>query len=490
MTTVLPQPWNVVVLAIEVFLFVYFICVNGYYLFTGVIALLQLPAFVKIHLADPVRRSNSTLDQPVSILVPAFNEREIIVASLESILALDYGNFEVIVINDGSSDDTMELLDTAFDLEPYEGIYRVEVATQEIVEVYQSARYPALRVVDKRNGGKGDALNAGMNLARFPLVFTADADSFYHPQTLQWMILPFQKEPRTVAVGGAIAVGLPEREKRGGGLRATLPSKLIQRFQVLEYLRAFLATRMGFAPLNGLGIISGACGLWKREVLVGCGGFRVDTIWEDMEMTLRVHHFCIATGRPYRIGFTPYPVCWTDVPASLGVLYKQRRGWHRHLSESMMIHRRMLFGSATAFSWITMPYLFFFEWLAPVVILFGITFMAVGAWLGFLDWHSQWWLTVLVFVLALLGSLAGMLLDAISYTSYGLNDTWALFGDAFLENFGYRQFVLAANFMGLMTWLFRTPVRGTRSAPGLFVKAWRAPSPGNGPASRRAMKIE
>jgi cellulose synthase/poly-beta-1,6-N-acetylglucosamine synthase-like glycosyltransferase len=250
---------------------------------------------------------------------------------------------------------------------------------------------------------------------------------------------------------------------------------LIQRFQVLEYLRAFLATRMGFAPFNGLGIVSGACGLWKREVLVECGGFRIDTIWEDMEMTLRLHNFCISTGRPYRIAFTPYPVCWTDVPATLGALYRQRRNWHRHLSECMMIHRRMLFGSATAFSWITMPYLFFFEWLAPFVIVFGLAFMVAGAALGFMDWQSQWWLAGLVLILAMLGSLAAILLDEISYTSYGIGDTSVLFLDALLENFGYRQFVLAANFMGLMAWLFHARIRGSKATPGLFVKAWRPP---------------
>lgn len=473
MTSVLHAPWNHVVLGIEYFLFAYFIGVNGYAIFTGIVALLTLPSYVKLHHADPVRRSNSTFEQPVTLLVPAFNEREIIVRSVESMLALDYGNFEVLVINDGSSDDTLDLLDEAFELEPYEGVYRVELATSEIVQVYQSAKYPALRVIDKKNGGKGDALNAGLNLARFPLVFSADADSYYHPQTLQWMVAPFQKDPRMVAVGGAVAVGLPERDKLGGDLKANLPAKRIQRFQVLEYLRAFLATRMGFAPFNGLGIVSGACGLWKRDVLVACGGFRIDTIWEDMEMTLRVHNFCISTRRPYRIGFTPYPVCWTDVPGSIAVLYKQRRGWHRHLSECMMIHRRLLFGAGGWFSWVTMPYLFFFEWLAPVVIVFGISFMAVCACLGFLDWSSQWWLACLVFALALLGSVAAILLDELSYTSYRLKGVWTLSIDALLENIGYRQLVLIANFVGLLAWLFHFPIRGSRKTPGLFVRAWR-----------------
>ena len=471
-------PADALILGIESVLFVYFVTVNGYYLFTGLVALVRLPGFVKLHLADPVRRSNSMLDQPVSILVPAFNEAAIIVSSLRSLLSLDYVNFEIIVINDGSTDATLEELDDAFQFEPYAGIYRAEIPTQEVRGIYQSVEFAEMRIIDKVNGGKGDALNAGINLARFPLVFSADADSYYHRQTLQWMIEPFQKDRNTVAVGGAIAVddsSVPKKE--GAAFLPRLPKKMIQRFQVLEYLRAFLGTRMGFAPFNALGLISGACGLWKRDVLIACGGFRTDTIWEDMEMTLRVHNYCISTGRPYRVAFSPYPVCWTDVPSSLAVLYNQRKGWHRHVCECVMIHRRMLFGSGGMFSWVTMPYFVFFEWLAPVMILFGVSFSIVGASMGFLDWATQWWLLALVFVLAIMGSVVSILLDEISFTAYRLSEVWVLFIAAFLENFGYRQFVTIANFAGMMAWLFRQPIRGSTKLPGIMVPAWSPKSP-------------
>jgi cellulose synthase/poly-beta-1,6-N-acetylglucosamine synthase-like glycosyltransferase len=457
------------VLAIELCLFIYFIAINAYYVFTGSVALLRLPWYVKLHLADPVRRSASTLDQPVTFVVPAFNEESIVIASLRSMLALEYVNFEIIVVNDGSTDGTLQALADAFALEPYEGIYRPGLVTQDVKEVYQSSLYPELRVIDKINGGKGDALNAAINLARFPLIFSADADSHYHRQTLQWMTEPFQKDPRTVAVGGAIAVA-------DEGQR--LPDSLIKRFQVLEYLRAFLATRLGFAPFNALGIVSGACGLWRKEVLIACGGFRTDTIWEDMEMTMRVHNYCISTGRPYRVAFTPYPVCWTDVPATLGALYNQRKGWHRHLCECVTIHRRMLFGDGGFFSWMTMPYFVFFEWLAPVVVPIGVAFAVIGGVLHILDVRAQIWLLALVFMLAVFGSLVSILLDEISFAAYGLSDVWDLFVVALLENFGYRQFVLVANLAGFLAWLFRRPINGKANHPGPFVKAWRLKSLG------------
>ncbi len=455
------------VVAVELCLFVYFIAINSYWVLTGTIALLRLPWYVKLHLADPVRRSTSTLDQPVTLVVPAFNEESVIVDSLRSMLALEYVNFEIIVVNDGSTDGTLFALDAAFELEPYEGIYRPRLATQDVKEIYQSSLHPELRVIDKVNGGKGDALNAAINLARFPLLFSADADSYYHPATLQWMTEPFQKDPRTVAVGGTIAVASEEQH---------LPKSLIKRFQVLEYLRAFLATRMGFAPLNALGIVSGACGLWRKDILIACGGFRTDTIWEDMEMTMRVHNYCISTRRAYRIAFTPYPVCWTDVPPTLQVLYNQRKGWHRHLCECVTIHRRMLFGRGGFFSWIAMPYFVFFEWLAPVIVAGGVAFSIVGAVLGFLDVRAQVWLLALVLMLAMFGSVVSILLDEISFAAYGLSDVWKLLVAAFIENFGYRQFVLVANFAGFAAWLFRRPIGGSTKHPGLFVKAWRPDS--------------
>jgi cellulose synthase/poly-beta-1,6-N-acetylglucosamine synthase-like glycosyltransferase len=468
----LGHPWDIVVLAVEYFLFFYFLCVNGYYLLTGTMSLLRLPWFVKLHLADPVRRTNSTLDQPVSIIVPAYNERELIVESVKSLLSMDYVNFEVVVVNDGSTDDTIAVLHEAFKLEPYEGIYHVDLPTKPVLDVYQSQEYPELRVIDKRNGGKGDSLNAGINLARFPLIFCTDADSHYHRQTLQWMTEPYQKDRRTVAVGGTIAVGIPAKDEKGRPV-FELPKTMIKRFQVLEYLRAFLGTRMGFGAMNGLGIVSGACGLWKRDVIISCGGFRADTIWEDLEMTMKVHNYCISKGRPYRVAFTPYPVCWTDVPPTIGALYKQRRGWHRHLSECITIHRKLLFGHGGFFSWVTMPYFVFFEWAAPIVVLIGTLFTIVGGFLGFVDWRAQWWLLGLVLALSLLSSFISILLDEISFTSYKSGHMGTLLLASFLENLGYRQLVMIANFMGIFAWVFRRPRRHNDvDYPGMFVDAW------------------
>lgn len=471
MSTSLQYPWNLIVLVIEVSLFVYFLLINGFYVFTAVLALMNLPLFMRLHRVDPLRRSYSSLDTPVSMIVPAYNEEEVIVKTVRSLLAMEYPTFEVIVVNDGSTDETLEKLGKEFTLEPYPEAYRVSIPTEEVREIYRSAEYPQLIVIDKVNGGKSDALNCGLNIARYPLVLSGDADSYYHPSTLQWMTEPFQKDGRTMVVGGAIAVGnncIPE--SFGDPFNPSLPKKMLPRFQALEYLRAFLSHRLGWAPLNALGIVSGACGLWRKDLLVEAGGYRRDTVWEDMEMTLRVHHMMRRKGRVYRVGFTPYPVCWTMVPADLSQLYTQRVLWHRHLSECMAIHRRMLF-SGGAMGWMTLPYLVFFEWLAPLVVTFGICFGIAGIVFGFLDWYSQLVLLGLVLTLAILISFVAILLDEISFTAYRLRDIWNLFLVAFLENFGYRQFISIASLVGIVTWVANTKVRG-RKPTSVFVKPY------------------
>jgi cellulose synthase/poly-beta-1,6-N-acetylglucosamine synthase-like glycosyltransferase len=470
MTPNVQPPWDAVVFTIEVLLFAYFISANGFYAFTALLALANLPLFVKLHRVDPLRRSYSALDTPVSVIVPAFDEREHVVKTVRSLLALEYPTFEVIVVNDGSTDGTLEALGEAFALEPYPDAYRVSLPTEEVRETYRSAQYPALRVIDKANGGKADALNAGLNVARYPLVLAGDAKSYYHPSTLQWMTEPFQKDGRTMVVGGAVAVGNGGTPDARGELVPKLPSRLLLRFQALEYLRTFLSNRLGWAPLNALGMVSGACGLWRKDLLVEAGGYRRDTVWEDMEMTLRVHHMMRRKGRTYRVAFTPYPVCWTIVPETLGSLYRQRVLWHRHLSECLSIHRGLLLKGG-ALGWMTLPYLIFFEWLAPLVVTFAIAFGAAGLIFHFLTWQSQAVLLALAITLAILISFVAILLDEISFTAYRLSDVWNLILAAFLDNFGYRQFVGFANLAGLIAWATRSSYRG-RKPPGMFVKPY------------------
>jgi len=456
------------ILILELILFAYFLFTNAIYIGTSIVALSRLPRFMKLRSADPIRASYSPFELPVSVLVPAYNESEGIVQTVESLLHLEYSEYEIIVINDGSSDETLQLLIDRFELVRFPQVPRVAIPTQEIRGFYQSKLRANLRVVDKKNGGKGDALNAGINVSRYPLVFACDGDSYYSRDALQCMIEPYLSDPKTVVVGASIGISNDCEFSDGRLVKRRLSKRWIVRFQVLEYLRAYLGSRLGWAPFNGVSIVSGACGLWRKSVLIEVGGYRTDTIWEDFEMTLRVHHYLRKHKRPYVVAFTPFSVCWTQVPDTAVALWHQRVGWHRHISECMWLHRGLLFsGYGGSIAWLGLPYLWLCEWLAPYLVLFGVLFGVLAAVTGVLAWHAQVVLLALVLSLAVLTSVCAVLLDELSFVTYSDAEMATLIFATVLEVFGFRQLVTAANAVGLWQWLRRDPIRKRRNVVSL-----------------------
>ncbi len=475
------HPVALAVLIVEALFFGYFVISNIIYLGTTIVALSNLPGFVKLHLVYPVRPSYSPLEYPVSVLVPAYNEEEGIIDTVTSLLHLDYVEYEVLVINDGSNDRTLELLTEHFELEPFPDVYRVTVNTNPdapVKAIYRSPKFRNLRVIDKVNGGKADALNVGINGSRYPLVFSCDGDSYYSRDALQCLIEPFVKDATTVVTGGGIGVSNDCEFKDGLLTKIRLSKNWLVRFQVVEYLRAFLSSRLGWAPLNAVVSVSGACGMFRKDVLVQAGGYRVDTIWEDLEMTLRIHHMLRKQRRPYRIAFTPFNVCWTRVPDSIGAFWNQRVGWHRHLSECVTIHRSMLAHRRTgAVGWVGLPYLIVVEWISPVMVLLGLAFGFVAAWLGFLSFTSQYILLALVLSLELLVSAAALFLDQLSFNTYDERELFTLIGAAVLEAFGFRQLACLANLGGFIAWLTSRPIRGRRDVPSWNVTPYEPTIP-------------
>jgi cellulose synthase/poly-beta-1,6-N-acetylglucosamine synthase-like glycosyltransferase len=236
------------------------------------------------------------------------------------------------------------------------------------------------------------------------------------------------------------------------------------------------ARRQTFAARSGTLIATG--GLWRKDVLVEAGGYRTDTIWEDMEITMRIHNLMRSRRVPYRIAFIPYPVCRTHVPDTVRSLYRQRKGWSRHLAECVTIHRRLL-GRGTVGA-AAYPYLVVFELLAPAFVAFGFVLIVLGLAFGFLDLYAQVVLLALVIILAILMSLLSVLLNQVSYNVYGGRLNGPLVRALLLENFGYRQVVWLAGLAGMWAWFWRRPVRpgatadpGAARPPGAFVRAYR-----------------
>ena len=311
---------------------------------------------------------------PVSILVPAHNESVTIEATVRSLLALDYKLYEIIVVDDGSTDDTTEKLKEAFNMFKINRPVRRLIKCQPEEEIYETHAYKVpITLVKKKNGGKADALNMGINMSKYPYFRCMDADSVLQFDSLEKIVRPVLEDPNVVAVGGAMRPCNGAEIENGKVVRYRMPNGLIAAMQVMEYDRSFLASRILFDKFNGNIIISGAFGLFLKSVVIAAGGYDNTTMGEDMELVVKLHVFCRENDRPYRIRYATDAVCWTQVPESLTDLCKQRRRWHIGLFQRMMKHRNILANPKYGMvSFISYTYFLIYELFSPYIEVFGV----------------------------------------------------------------------------------------------------------------------
>jgi cellulose synthase/poly-beta-1,6-N-acetylglucosamine synthase-like glycosyltransferase len=433
--------WGVV--AFNVFVLIYFLVLNSIYLGLFVISLVEVVRFVRRTFFSDYRQiMQSEMTWPISVLVAAHNEEKTIVETVRSLMMVNYGEFEIIVINDGSTDGTLKCLVDAFELRRMDRVYRRSIPTEPVRGVFGSLAHANLTVVDKDKGGKSDALNDGINLSRYPLFCSIDADSIIEDNALLRVVKPFMERPaETVAAGGIVRIVNGCEIRDGRVVRIELPDKPLPIFQVVEYLRAFLTGRVGWSALQSLLIISGAFGIYRKDVVVEIGGYSRYTDTEDLELVVRLHEHMRRKKRKYRIVFVPDPVCWTEAPETAAVLNRQRNRWHRGLVRTLWTHRRMMFNPRYgSVGLVAFPYFFLFEMLGPFVEILGYVVVVLSYLLGILN---------LEFFLLFLGvsvlygvflSIAAILLEEISFRRYqGWLDLTKLVVFGILENFGYRQ---------------------------------------------------
>lgn len=440
---------------IAAFFLVYFIALNGVYLLLNALAALNLRRVNQLREINELPHAQTTLDPPISVLVPAYNEEATIAATVRSVLQLTYPEFEVVVINDGSRDGTLAVLQREFALLPFPEAYRVQLETATVRGIYRSTTHPQLRVIDKDNGGKADSLNAGINAARYPLFCGVDADSILQRNSLQQVVQPFLRDPRMIATGGTVRAANGCEVKDGYLTRVDLPHNPLARFQVIEYLRAFLFGRLGWSSLNALLIISGAFGLFRKDAVIEAGGYRRDTIGEDMELIVRLHRHMRARQRPYRIEFVPDPVCWTEVPEDLRTLRNQRVRWQRGLLESLGSHWPLMFSPRGGWpGWVAYPYMLLFEALGPVLEFSGYLWFGYAYLSGLILWEA---FAVFLFVaigMGVLFSASGLLLEELSFHLYPRKRHLAILAlYVFLENLGYRQLNTWWRLVGFYQWV-------------------------------------
>jgi cellulose synthase/poly-beta-1,6-N-acetylglucosamine synthase-like glycosyltransferase len=417
--------------------------------------------------------TESPLAPPITLLVPAYNEEKSIRVSIRNLLELNYPEIEVIVINDGSKDQTLHELQDEFKLRPTRMVYVQEIASAEIRGLYRSDADPRLLVIDKESAGsKADAVNAGLNAATSPYVCIVDSDSMLERDALLRIMVPVLADPkRVVGVGGIIRI-LNGSEIRGGQVkRVRLPRKSIEIIQVVEYLRAFLIGREAWAQGNMMLIISGAFGLFRTDLVRAVGGYRAKAIGEDFDLVARLHRYLLEKGQEYLIKFVPDPVCWTEAPSDLKSLARQRARWHKGLTDTLRQNIDMLFRSSYGrVGALALPYLWIYELFAPIIELGGMVTIVVAAVMG--DLNHDFFVQFMIFgyAFATVISIGAVLQEELTYKRYSdWQDVARLVTYCFLEHFPYRQLHMVWRLQGLWQYMrgdmaWKSPARKGLSA--------------------------
>jgi cellulose synthase/poly-beta-1,6-N-acetylglucosamine synthase-like glycosyltransferase len=430
---------------LNVFILSYFFLINGFYFLFTILSLFGI-----------FRHRNMTtyvsfkeifrlpLVKPISIVATAYNEEKTIIESIKSLLSLEYPVFEVIVVNDGSTDFTLNKLIKFFHLERSRRVFRKVVDHKPVKGIYTSPSYPKLVVVDKVNGRKADAMNAGLNISRYPLFCAVDADSLLEKDALLKMVRPFLEDPeKTVAAGGIIRLSNGCTVKGGQIKEVGLPRNALACFQVIEYFRAFLGGRIGMSMLKSMLIVSGAFGLFRKDVALECGGYRTGTIGEDMDLVVRMRRHLHDMKRPFEVRFIPDPICWTEAPETLKSLSSQRNRWHRGLLDTLVHNRVMLFNPRYGITGLfAMPFYFLFEMLGPFIELLGYVIFAGCIALGLVNTPFAVLFFLVAVVLGTLLSLLSLLLGEYSSERYPrYRDILILTLFSLFENILYRQWL-------------------------------------------------
>jgi len=449
---------------------------------TNLALILRAFASIRNYLdATGIDRLDTTFEtshyKPITLICPVYNEEAGGVASINSLISLRYPEFQVVVVNDGSTDATLDRLIKAFRLHPSHRVVRYLLHTMEVRGIYESAYVPNLVVVDKANGGKADALNCGINLARYPLVCCMDGDSLLENDALLRIARPFTDRPDMVASGGVVRP-LNGCKVTPLGIRGIhLPKSWLARFQIVEYLRAFLFARVGLASMDTMFIVSGAFGVFRKDVVVAAGGLETATIGEDFELVVRLHRCLREWKRPHHITLVPDPVCWTEVPEDFRGLGRQRNRWQRGLLETLWRHKRMCFnpkyGRIGLFS---MPYFLIFEALAPIIETGGYLLFGWSLWTHSVNGSFALLFVYVALLLGVLNSIVSVVLQGISGHRYqGLKAWCLLLAVAVVENFGYRQLTLWWRLKGTFDWIRGNEGWGHMKRKGLT--AHPAPEP-------------
>ncbi len=435
---------NVIVYWINVFFFVYMFAYSIVFFLTTLMSSFTIDDFLMRRDFTGSTQLTSDINYiPISILVPAYNEELTIIESIESLLKLDYPKYEIVIVNDGSKDKTVEKLIEHYDLKRVNRPYQRLVKSKAALAIYEIEDKVKITLVDKENGGKSDALNMGINMSRYPMFLCMDADSIIKKDALKKIVEPFLESDETVAVGGNIKVSNGMIIKDGQVVESKSSNKLIVKMQKIEYLRVFLNSRISLNKINGNLIISGAFGLYKKQAVVNVGGYSEGLMGEDMEIIVKIHSFYRKNNIKYLTSYVPDAICWTQVPEKYKVLKRQRRRWHNGLGESLSMHKYMFLNlDYGVIGMVSFPYFVFFEYLTPFLEILGIVTITVSYVLNFINIEFFLFYLLVYIGFNIIITLISLITNKFIFSSKDGDDGVSkLFIYAIIEAFGYRQLI-------------------------------------------------
>lgn len=403
---------------------------------------------------------NSNFVPGISVIAPAYNESATIRNGVHTLLCLNYPKFEVIIINDGSTDDTLQQLIDEYDLVVVDFAYHEEIVTQPVKRIFKSTNpaYSKLTIIDKENGkSKADASNAGINVASFPLFLCTDIDCILHQDTLIKMVRPFVEEKtRVIATGAVIRIANSCELENGYMKRIKVAKQYLPLFQELEYIRAFLMGRMAWSRINGLLLVSGGLGLFDKEIVMKAGGYNHVSFGEDMELIIRMRIWMHENKLAYRVRYIPESLCWTEVPSTLKVFANQRTRWSKGLIQTLWFHRKVFFNPKyKLFGMLSFPYWVFFEWMAPLIEASGIIYYVYLIITHQINWPFAIVLLVFIYSFSVMITILSILWDEISGSSYTKKrEIFKLCLAAIVEPIAYHPLVLFFSIKG--NWFFFT----------------------------------
>ncbi len=435
----------------------YFFLGNGIYTILMMLSLRATWAHMRrMTYRGPGALRHSPLTPEMTIIIPAWNEQDVIVNAVHSALRADYPRLQVIVVDDGSTDMTLDRLGQSFELVEMDAAYHPSIPTAPVRTTYLNPTIPNLLVVSKVRGGKPDALNAGINLCRSPYFGILDADCLLERDALLQLMDPIVNSAgETVVSGGIVRILNGCETKNGRVLRVGMPRRWLERFQVVEYFRSFLYGRTGWHLLGGTLIVSGAFAVFHRSTVIEAGGFCHDTVTEDMDLIVQIHKWAAENNRQIRMSFTSDPVCWTECPSTVAMLAHQRRRWQLGLCQTLWKHSAILFRRKYGtVGWLSFPFHAYIEGLGAAVEFLGYLVIPLGLLLGMI---SPGLLLVFILLGCVYGgflSVGAVLLGELTYRRYPrFRDLLTLVVFALFENIGYRQMVLYYRFQGVLKFL-------------------------------------